>query len=113
MPPDAFTPIPLPTTRRISATSSAVAPPGPNPVAPPGVLFAAKRGLARFANMVGAGVFDGRALAPWSAGLTRRLLDEEPVLFESLCLDLGDPAARETYLADPAAWPKFMEVYDS
>ena len=31
-PPAAFTPISAPTTRRISATSAAVAPPGPKPV---------------------------------------------------------------------------------
>ena len=31
-PPAAFTPISAPTTRRISATSATVAPPGPNPV---------------------------------------------------------------------------------
>src|SRR5204863_278483 len=31
-PPDAFTPISSPTTRRIRATSAAVAPPGPKPV---------------------------------------------------------------------------------
>ena len=32
MPPAAFTPMPGPTTRRMSATSWAVAPPGPKPV---------------------------------------------------------------------------------
>lgn len=78
--------------------------PGPSPLSPPGVLFAAKRGLTKFANMVGAGVFDGRALAPFSSGLMQRLLNEDPILQESLHLNLADPAAQETYLGNPGNW---------
>ena len=78
--------------------------PGPSAVAPPGVLYAAKHGVTKFANMVGAGVFDGRALAPWSQSLMRRLIGEDPILPEAPWLDLGDAGGRETYLANPGAW---------
>ncbi len=78
--------------------------PGPSPLSPPGVLFAAKRGLTRFANMVGAGVFDGRSLAPYSTALMRRLLNEDPILQESLNLNLADPDAQETYMGETANW---------
>lgn len=78
--------------------------PGPSPLSPPGVLFAAKRGLTKFANMVGAGVFDGRSLAPYSTGLMRRLLNEEPILRESLHLNLADAGAQETYLGELGDW---------
>ena len=78
--------------------------PGPSPLSPPGVLFAAKRGLTKFANMVGAGVFDGRSLAPFSTGLMQRLLNEDPILQESLHLNLADAEAQETYLGDIANW---------
>lgn len=78
--------------------------PGPSAISPPGVLFAAKCGLTKFANMVGAGVFDGRSLAPWSTGLMRRLLKEDPILQESLYLDLGNQASRERYLEEQGLW---------
>lgn len=78
--------------------------PGPSPLSPPGVLFAAKRGLTKFANMVGAGVFDGRSLAPFSTGLMQRLLSEDPILQESLHLNLADPDAQEIYRGDVANW---------
>ncbi|TVQ55743.1 MAG: hypothetical protein EA355_09095 [Rhodobacteraceae bacterium] len=78
--------------------------PGAGAAAPAGALRAARLGRVVFANAVGAGVLDGRALAPFSAALTRSLLGEEPVLAEAPCLWLGEPAARDAFLAAPEAW---------
>ncbi|MEM7268612.1 MAG: circularly permuted type 2 ATP-grasp protein, partial [Pseudomonadota bacterium] len=78
--------------------------PGPSAVAPPGVMFAAKKGVTTFANMVGAGVLDGRALAPCSTALMRRLKGQDPILDEAPALDLGDADARRAYLANPDDW---------
>jgi uncharacterized circularly permuted ATP-grasp superfamily protein/uncharacterized alpha-E superfamily protein len=78
--------------------------PGLGAVAPPGILRAARLGRLVFANAVGAGVFEGRALAPFSAALIERLTGETPLLTEAPCLWLGDPEARATWAADPDAW---------
>ncbi len=78
--------------------------PGLSAVAPPGVLRAARLGRIAFANAVGAGVLDGRALAPFSAALIERLTGEAPILAEAEHLWLGDPQAREVWARDPDAW---------
>ncbi|MEO0359715.1 MAG: circularly permuted type 2 ATP-grasp protein, partial [Pseudomonadota bacterium] len=81
-----------------------VSAPGPSALAPPGVLHAARMGKVAFANMIGAGVLDGRILAPRSADLIGRMLGEEQILFEADHLDLTDPNAREAYLDEPDRW---------
>lgn len=78
--------------------------PGLGAVAPPGVLRAARLGRVTFANAVGAGVLDGRTLAPFSAELIRALTGEEPLLAEAEHLWLGDPAARAIWAREPDAW---------
>lgn len=78
--------------------------PGLGAISPPGVLRAARMGRVAFANAIGAGVADGRALAPFSATLIRRLLGEEPLLAEADHLWLGDPQAQEAVLSDRDAW---------
>ncbi len=78
--------------------------PGLGAIAPPGVVRAARQGRLTFANAVGAGVVDGRALAPFSAALIRRLLGEEPLLDEAPHLWLGDPQARARWLDDREGW---------
>ena len=78
--------------------------PGLGAVAPPGILRAARLGRVSFANAVGAGVLDGRALAPFSADLIRALTGEEPLLAEAEHLWLGDPEAREIWARAPEAW---------
>ena len=78
--------------------------PGLGAIAPPGVLRAARMGRVTFANGIGAGVADGRALAPFSAALIRRLLGEEPLLAEAEHLWLGDPQAQAVVLSDRDAW---------
>ncbi len=78
--------------------------PGLGAIAPPAILRAARLGRLTFANAVGAGVLDGRTLAPFSAALIRRLTGEEPMLAEAPCLWLGDPDQRTAYLAEPEAW---------
>jgi len=78
--------------------------PGGGAMAPPGVLRAARMGRLSFANAIGGGVLDGRAVAPFSTGLARRLTGEDPILPEAPHLWLGDPAARALYLDDPQGW---------
>lgn len=78
--------------------------PGLGAIAPPAVLRSARLGRVIFANAIGAGVADGRALAPFSGALIRRLLGEEPLLAEAEHLWLGDPAAQARYLDEREAW---------
>ena len=78
--------------------------PGLGAVAPPGILRAARLGRVTFANVVGAGVLDGRTLAPFSAELIRALTGEEPLLAEAEHLWLGDPDARARWAREPEAW---------
>jgi uncharacterized circularly permuted ATP-grasp superfamily protein/uncharacterized alpha-E superfamily protein len=78
--------------------------PGLGAMAPPGILRAARLGRVCFANAVGASVFEGRALAPFSAGLIGRLIGETPILREAPALWLGDPEARAEWRRAPEAW---------
>jgi uncharacterized circularly permuted ATP-grasp superfamily protein/uncharacterized alpha-E superfamily protein len=78
--------------------------PGDHSAAPAGALRAARQGRLIFANAVGTGVLDGRALAPVSAALCRDLLGTDPLLEEAPCLWLGDPEARARYLEELEAW---------
>jgi uncharacterized alpha-E superfamily protein len=73
-------------------------------IAPPGVVRAARLGRVAFANAIGAGLLDGRALAPFSGALIRRLLGEEPLLEEADHLWLGEPEAQARWLADREGW---------
>jgi uncharacterized circularly permuted ATP-grasp superfamily protein/uncharacterized alpha-E superfamily protein len=78
--------------------------PGIGAMAPPGALRAARLGRVVWANAVGAGVFEGRVLAPFSAALIERLTGETPILREAPCLWLGDPESRARWAAEPDAW---------
>ncbi len=78
--------------------------PGEHSPAPAGALRAARQGRLVFANAVGAGAVDGRALAPLAAGLARELLGEDLLLEDAPCLWLGDAEARARYLEAPEAW---------
>jgi uncharacterized circularly permuted ATP-grasp superfamily protein/uncharacterized alpha-E superfamily protein len=78
--------------------------PGVGAIAPPGVVRAARLGRVIFANAIGSAALNGRALAPFSAALIRRLLGEEPVLEEAPCLWLGEPEAQAAWLADREGW---------
>ncbi|MGF1659334.1 MAG: circularly permuted type 2 ATP-grasp protein [Rubrimonas sp.] len=78
--------------------------PGGGALGAPGILRAARFGKLTFANALGAGVADGRALAPFSARLIGDLLGEEPALAEAPHLWLGDPAARAQVLEETARW---------
>jgi uncharacterized circularly permuted ATP-grasp superfamily protein/uncharacterized alpha-E superfamily protein len=78
--------------------------PGLGAIAPPGILRAARLGRLTFANAIGTGLLDGRALAPLSAKLIPRLLGEDPVLAEAPYRWLGDAAACDEVLAEPERW---------
>ena len=80
-PPEAFTPIAGPTVRRISATSSAVAPPGPKPVE----VFT-KSAPASFAN---------RDAATFCCAVCRRVLHDGVDIGAHPCVI---PAAQRSYM---------------
>jgi uncharacterized circularly permuted ATP-grasp superfamily protein/uncharacterized alpha-E superfamily protein len=78
--------------------------PGAQTAAPAGALRAARQGRLAFANAVGAGVLDGRALAPVAAALCRDLLGADPLLQDAPSLWLGDAENRARYLEEPERW---------
>jgi uncharacterized circularly permuted ATP-grasp superfamily protein/uncharacterized alpha-E superfamily protein len=64
-----------------------------------GLVQAARAERLVLANRLGAGLVQGRALAPFSAALCRRLLGEELRIQDAPTLWLGEAAAREAALA--------------
>jgi uncharacterized circularly permuted ATP-grasp superfamily protein/uncharacterized alpha-E superfamily protein len=69
-----------------------------------GLVHTARRGRLVVANGLGTGLAQGRALAPWTPLLARRLLGEELLLDEQETLWLGDPAARARALDERDGW---------
>lgn len=67
----------------------------------PGLVQAARLGRAVITNGLGAGVLQNRALAGFSAILTRTLLGEAPILREAPALWLGDPRAQAQVIEEP------------
>ena len=78
--------------------------PGEGAMGPPGLLRSARSGRLILANAAGAGVIDGRAMAPALTRLCRDLLGEDPILDEAAHLWLGEAEARARYLDDPEGW---------
>jgi uncharacterized circularly permuted ATP-grasp superfamily protein/uncharacterized alpha-E superfamily protein len=70
----------------------------------PGLLRAVRKGTVRMINAPGSGLANNRALGPFMQALCRRFADSEPLLAESSCLWLGEPAARAQVLAEPGTW---------
>lgn len=73
--------------------------PGSGPTGIPGLVQAARAERVVIGNRLGAGLAQGRAMAPFSAALCRRVLGEDRLLDEAPTLWLGEPRARERALA--------------
>ena len=78
--------------------------PGSGMAGIPGLVQAARSGTVAMVNRLGSGVLQNHSLAPFTAGLFRRVLGEAPLLQDVRTLWLGDPQNRATALADPEHW---------
>ncbi|MEL7347676.1 MAG: circularly permuted type 2 ATP-grasp protein [Pseudomonadota bacterium] len=70
----------------------------------PALSLAARAGNLVMGNAIGCSVMAHRAMAPFAHVLAERLLSEDLRLHDAPCLWMGDPAARETVLADRSRW---------
>jgi uncharacterized circularly permuted ATP-grasp superfamily protein/uncharacterized alpha-E superfamily protein len=70
----------------------------------PGLVQAARSDNVAMVNRLGSGVVQNHSLAPFAAGLFRRVLGEEPLLRDIRTLWLGDERNRATALAEAERW---------
>lgn len=70
----------------------------------PGIIEASRGRAVTFANALGAGVMDFRALAPWSAELATVVLNEDLLLPDAPALWLGDPENHDRFLDEASRW---------
>ena len=71
---------------------------------PPALVQAVRTNPALVANALGTAIIENRGLAPYLPGLSRTLIGEEPIFPDSQRLWLGDPAIRDTILANLDAY---------
>ncbi len=69
-----------------------------------GIIEASRANRVTFANALGAGVVNFRALAPWSGAMAKALLGETLQLEEAPVLWLGDRFGRERFLNNREQW---------
>ena len=70
----------------------------------PGLVQAANSGTVAMVNRPGSGVVSNHALAPFAAGLCRRVLGEAPLLADVPTRWLGTPDAAAAVLREPERW---------
>ncbi len=70
----------------------------------PGLVQAAHGGTVVMVNRLGSGLVQNHSLAPFAAGLFRRVLGEEPMLRDVRTIWLGDPQHRAAALAQAERW---------
>ena len=71
---------------------------------PAGLVQAVRSNPSLVANALGTAAIENRGIAPFIAGLTKRLIGEEPLLPDAPRLWLGDAETRNAFLADPNAY---------
>ncbi|MEO1018794.1 MAG: circularly permuted type 2 ATP-grasp protein [Pseudomonadota bacterium] len=70
----------------------------------PGIIEASRAQSVTFANALGAGMIDFRALAPWSRNLAEALLQEDLLIDDAPALWLGEADACERFIDERASW---------
>lgn len=68
---------------------------------PPGLVQAVRENPGLIANSLGTAIIENRGLAPFMAGLSKRLIGEEPLFPDAQRLWLGDRATRQSLLENP------------
>ncbi len=71
---------------------------------PAGLVQAVRSNPSLIANALGTAIVENRGIASYISALSQHFLGEDPILMDMRRLWLGDPAARDTVLADPDAY---------
>lgn len=71
---------------------------------PAGLVQAVRGAPSIVANALGTAIIENRGIAPYLGAISKRLLNEEPLLSEPERLWLGEAAAHEKFLSNPKAY---------